>query len=67
MTRLHTTRRARKRFHGGFIPSVMEGFCTVTSKYVTPLVVLLIHRMMASSSLSRSRSSRPRPTRRRKR
>lgn len=43
-----TRKRTTRKTSGGFIPSVMEGFCAATSKYITPLTLLLLHRMMAS-------------------
>jgi hypothetical protein len=42
--------RTQKRYKttGGFIPSVMEGFCLATSKYITPIALFMIHRMISS-------------------
>ena len=38
---------------GGFIPSIMEGFCAATSKYIVPITLLIIHRMMRGNTVSR--------------
>ena len=44
-TRKSRTSRTRKQ-KGGFVPSVMEGFCAATSKYVVPLALFAIHSLV---------------------
>ena len=38
------TRKQKQK--GGFVPSVMEGFCAATSKYVVPLALFAIHSLV---------------------
>lgn len=43
--RSRKTHRTRKQ-KAGFVPSVMEGFCAATSKYVVPLALFAIHSLV---------------------
>jgi hypothetical protein len=36
----------RPQQKGGFVPSVMEGFCAATSKYIVPLALIAIHSLI---------------------
>ena len=47
------TKRGKRRQRAGFIPSVMEGFCVATSKYITPITLLLLHKMLRSKATRR--------------
>ena len=31
---------------GGFMPSIMEGFCSAASQYVAPIALFILHRMI---------------------
>lgn len=44
--------RRRRVMKGGFIPSIMEGFCVATSKYIIPITLLIVHRMMNNTTAS---------------
>lgn len=35
-----------RRIKGGFIPSVMEGFSMAASKYVAPLALMLMYKLL---------------------
>jgi S-adenosylmethionine synthetase len=52
------TKRQTKRQKGGFIPSVMEGFCAATSKYVVPITLLLAHKLLRAKTEKRTRKRR---------
>jgi hypothetical protein len=47
------TKKSKRKQKGGFIPSIMEGFCMATSKYITPITLLLLHKMLRSKSTRR--------------
>ena len=38
-----------KKQRGGFIPTVMEGFCIAASKYITPLALFAGYKWMTRS------------------
>ena len=38
-----------KKQSGGFIPTVMEGFCVAASKYITPLALFAGYKWMTRS------------------
>lgn len=42
------SKRTRKQ-RGGFIPTVMEGFCMAASKYITPLALFAGYKWMTRS------------------
>lgn len=42
------SKRTRKQ-RGGFIPTVMEGFCMATSKYIVPLALFAGYKWMTRS------------------
>lgn len=44
--RTRTSRTRKQKQKGGFVPSVMEGFCAATSKYVVPLALFAIHSLV---------------------
>ena len=39
-------RNKNTRKRGGFVPSVMEGFVTSASKYITPMVLFAAYKMV---------------------
>jgi len=41
----HKSHKSRKQT-GGFIPSIMEGFSAMASKYITPLALFALHKLM---------------------
>ena len=43
------TRKQRRRQSGGFIPTVMEGFCAAASKYIVPLALFAGYKWMTRS------------------
>lgn len=42
-------------FKGGFVPSVMEGFVAATSKYATPLALMLMYRLLHRNPRSKQK------------
>jgi S-adenosylmethionine synthetase len=44
------TRSKTAKQKGGFIPSVMEGFCAATSKYIVPITLLLAHKLLQAQT-----------------
>ena len=36
----------KKKQCGGFIPSIMEGFSIMASKYITPIALFALHKLM---------------------
>lgn len=51
------------RRRGGFVPSVMEGFVTASSKYITPMALFAAYKMI--NRPTKGRKSKKRITRRR--
>lgn len=51
------------RRRGGFVPSVMEGFVTASSKYITPMALFAAYKMI--NRPTKHRKSKKRTTRRR--
>lgn len=49
--RAKTAKRAKrtKKQNGGFIPTVMEGFCMAASKYIVPLSLFAGYKWMTRS------------------
>jgi len=45
----------RRRKRGGFIPSVMEGFSILASKYITPLALFSGYKLMTKKKRRASR------------
>jgi hypothetical protein len=43
------TRTQRGKQSGGFIPTVMEGFCAAASKYIVPLALFAGYKWMTRS------------------
>ena len=43
------TKKQRGNQRGGFIPTVMEGFCMAASKYITPLALFAGYKWMTRS------------------
>lgn len=43
------TRKQRGKQRGGFIPTVMEGFCVAASKYIVPLALFAGYKWMTRS------------------
>lgn len=45
------TKRAKrtKKQRGGFVPSIMEGFCMAASKYIVPLALFAGYKWMTRS------------------
>jgi hypothetical protein len=43
------TRKQRGKQRGGFIPTVMEGFCMAASKYIVPLALFAGYKWMTRS------------------
>ncbi len=41
-------KRKTRKTKGGFVPSVMEGFVTSVSKYITPLVLFATYKLINS-------------------
>jgi hypothetical protein len=48
-------RRAKKtkKQRGGFIPTVMEGFCMAASKYITPIALFAGYKFMTRTQKKR--------------
>jgi hypothetical protein len=61
MKRMKRTKRTTriKRKSGGFVPTVMEGFVTATSKYIAPLALLSGYRLMTGKKLFTTSTTRP--------
>ena len=53
----------RTRRQGGFVPTVMEGFVTATSKYITPLAVYAAYKFI-NRPTKHGKSKRRAPKRR---
>jgi len=49
-----SSRRSR-RSRGGFVPSIMEGFVGLTSKYITPLALFSGYKLMTRKRSKRSK------------
>lgn len=64
-------RRSRHRItrkRGGFVPSVMEGFVSATSKYLAPIALMMMYKYVnKGTSKAASNASKPRKTHRRRR
>lgn len=45
------SRKSRKSisWKGGFVPSIMEGFVTATSKYITPMALMAMYKLVNRS------------------
>jgi len=39
----------RRKQHGGFVPTIMEGFCMAASKYIVPLALFAGYKWMTRS------------------
>ena len=48
----------RKRSRGGFVPSVMEGFVALTSKYITPLALFSGYKLMTRKKSKEGKKSK---------
>ena len=48
----------RKRSRGGFVPSVMEGFVALTSKYITPLALFSGYKLMTRKKSKKGKKSK---------
>ena len=48
----------RKRSRGGFVPSVMEGFVALTSKYITPLALFSVYKLMTIKKSKKGKKSK---------
>jgi hypothetical protein len=46
--RAKKTKRTKKQ-RGGFVPSIMEGFCMAASKYITPIALFAGYKWMTRS------------------
>jgi hypothetical protein len=58
-------RRKRKtRKHGGFVPSVMEGFVVSASKYITPMALFAAYKMVNRPTTYRKKSKGSKKSRR---
>ena len=47
-THAKKTKRTKKQ-RGGFVPSIMEGFCVAASKYIVPLALFAGYKWMTRS------------------
>lgn len=47
-TRKQRGKQSRKQ-RGGFVPTIMEGFCMAASKYITPLALFAGYKWMTRS------------------
>jgi hypothetical protein len=56
------TRRQRKqrKQHGGFLPSIGEGFAAAAAKYAAPIALLGLYKLFNKPTRKRSRSTRRR-------
>ena len=43
------TKRQRRKQRGGFVPTIMEGFCMAASKYIVPLALFAGYKWMTRS------------------
>ena len=48
----------RKRSRGVFVPSVMEGFVALTSKYITPLALFSGYKLMTRKKSKKGKKSK---------
>lgn len=65
-----------RRKRGGFVPSVMEGFVSATSKYLAPIALMMMYKYVnkgeskaksKAASKAKRKASKPRKTHRRRR
>ena len=54
---IRSNRRSR-RSRGGFVPSVMEGFVGLASKYITPLALFSGYKLMTRKKSKKSKKSK---------
>lgn len=54
------SKQLKMKMNGGFIPSIMEGFCGAVSKYITPITLVIIHRMMEDRKTRHKRNRKKR-------
>ena len=45
----------RRRQAGGFVPSIMEGFVTATSKYITPIALMAMYKLIHRKKTTQKR------------
>lgn len=65
-------KRSTLRKRGGFVPSVMEGFVSATSKYLAPIALMMMYKYVnkgtsKAKSKAARKASKPRKTHRRRR
>jgi len=50
--------RKNRKYTGGFVPSVMEGFVTATSKYIAPLALFIGYKFLTKKNNKKVKSTK---------